>query len=126
VVPPLAGQPPAQAEQALKALGLVPARGADVFSSTVAAGLVAVTNPAQGASVPKGSTVTYQVSKGADLVTVPAVAGLSLQQATAALTAAGLTVGPLVGDRTKPVAAATPATGSTVARGSAVGLTFFP
>ena len=100
-IPQLTGLPPDQVEQTLKGLGLVPARGEDVFDPVVAAGLVAASTPPQGTQVARDSTVTYQVSKGADLVTVPNLYLMTLPQATAALNAAGLTVGPIVG-RSQP------------------------
>ena len=124
-IPQLSGLPPDQVEQTLKGLGLVPARGEDVFDPVVAAGLVAASNPPQGTQVARDSTVTYQVSKGADLVTVPNLYLMTLQQATAALNAAGLAVGPIVGDPSRAVVASAPPFGSQAPRGSAVGLTFF-
>jgi serine/threonine-protein kinase len=124
-IPQLIGLPPDQVEQALRGLGLVPARGEDVFDPVVAGGLVAASNPPQGTQVARDSTVTYQVSKGADLVTVPNLYLLNLQQATAALKAAGLTVGPIVGDPSRAVVAASPPFGSQAPRGSAVALTFY-
>jgi serine/threonine-protein kinase len=124
-IPQLSGLPPDQVEQTLKGLGLVPARGEDVFDPVVAAGLVAASNPPPGTQVARDSTVTFQVSKGADLVTVPNMYLMTLQQATAALNAAGLTVGPILGDPSRAVVASAPPFGSQAPRGSAVGLTFF-
>jgi eukaryotic-like serine/threonine-protein kinase len=124
-IPQLNGLPPDQVEQTLRGLGLVPARGEDVFDPVVAAGLVAASNPPQGTQVARDSTVTYQVSKGADLVIVPNMYLLTLPQATAALNAAGLTVGPIVGDPSRSVVASSPPFGSQAPRGSAVGLTFY-
>ena len=115
-IPQLTGLPPDQVEQTLKGLGLVPARGEDVFDPVVAAGLVAASNPPQGTQVARDSTVTYQVSKGADLVTVPNLYLMTLQQATAALNAAGLTVGPIVGDPSRAVVASAPPFGSQAPR----------
>ena len=76
--------------------------------------------------MPRDSTVTYQVSKGPNLVTVPVLNMMNLQQATAALTAAGLTVGhrhrrPQPGRRHRVPAGRR----SSVPRGTAVALTFF-
>jgi eukaryotic-like serine/threonine-protein kinase len=124
-IPQLTGLPPDQVEQALRGLGLVPVRGDDVFDSVVPAGMVAASNPPQGAQVARDSTVTYQVSKGADLVTVPNMNLFTLQQATNALAAAGLTVGPITGDPSRVVVASSPPFGSQAPRGSAVGLTFY-
>ena len=124
-IPQLAGLPPDQVEQTLKGLGLMPARGEDVFDPAVATGLVAASNPPQGTQVARDSTVTYQVSKGADLVAVPNMYLMTLQQATAALNAAGLAVGPIVGDPSRAVVSSSPPFGSQAPRGSAVGLTFY-
>ena len=115
-IPQLTGLPPDQVEQALRGLGLVPARGEDVFDPVVAAGLVAASTPAQGTQVARDSTVSYQVSKGADLVTVPNLYLMTLPQATAALNAAGLTVGPIVGDPSRAVVASSPPFGSQAPR----------
>jgi serine/threonine-protein kinase len=124
-IPPLANLPPDQVEAALKNLGLVPSRGEDVFDSLVPAGLVATSAPPPGTQVPRDSTVVYQVSKGPDLVTVPSMNLFTLQQATDALAAAGLTVGPILGDPGLSVVASSPPAGTPVPRGSAIGLTFF-
>ena len=125
VIPALAGMAPADAEAALKALGLVPARGEDVFADGVAVGQVATSTPAPGTSVARGSTVTYQVSKGPNLVKVPVLNMMNLQQATATLAAAGLTVGQVTGDPNRAVVIASPPAGTSVPRGTAVNLTFF-
>ena len=124
-IPALAGMTPAQADAALKALALVPARGEDVFADGVATGQVAGSTPPAGTAVPRDSTVTYQVSKGPNLVKVPVLNMMNLQQATAALTAAGLKVGTVTGDPNRAVVIATPPAGSSVPRGTAVALTFF-
>ena len=47
-IPALAGMTPAQADAALKALALVPARGEDVFADGVATGQVAASTPPAG------------------------------------------------------------------------------
>jgi beta-lactam-binding protein with PASTA domain len=125
-VPSLTGQAPTPAEQALKRLGLVPAKGPDVFNALVPKGRVAVTQPSAGAKVPKGAKVTYQLSKGADLVVVPNLTGLRLQQAKATLARAGLTLGKVSGDPAGPVYSATPGSGTKVLRGTAVTLVLFP
>jgi serine/threonine-protein kinase len=125
-VPSVAGRSAAQAEQTLKALGLVPVRGATVFSPTVPVGAVAGTAPGAGASVPKGARITYYLSKGQDLVVVPPLSGLNVAQARAALAAAGLRLGTTSGDQNGPVFRATPAPGTKVPRGSAVSVLLFP
>jgi serine/threonine-protein kinase len=124
-IPAIAGMAPADADAALKGLGLVPVRGEDVFADGVPAGRVATSTPAPGTAVPRGSTITYQVSKGPNLVKVPVLNMMNLQQATAALAAAGLTVGPVTGDPNRAVVIASPPAGTSVPRGTAVALTFF-
>jgi serine/threonine-protein kinase len=124
-IPAIAGMAPADAEAALTALGLVPARGEDVFADGVPAGQVATSTPAPGTSVARDSTVTYQVSKGPNLVQVPVLNMMNLQQATAALAAAGLRVGAVTGDPNRAVVIASPPAGTSVPRGTAIALTFF-
>jgi len=63
------------------------------YSTTVSQGLVTHTDPAPGALFWKGSHVTIFVSKGAQLVAVPSLKGLTLDQAKAKLVAAGFAVG---------------------------------
>ncbi len=67
----------------------------DVFSSTVASGLVAATEPGAGSEIPAGTVVRVQVSMGPDskVVPVPDLGGMSLEDARAALEEAGLSVG---------------------------------
>ncbi len=97
-VPSLTGLSGADAKAALEALGLVYAELPGEFSVTVPAGAVARQDPAAGASVPKGTTVNVVVSRGPDVVVVPLIAGLTLQPAQDAVTAAGLAVGTITGD----------------------------
>jgi serine/threonine-protein kinase len=106
----------------LSAAGLA-ASESGVFDNTVPKGQVVRTNPAAGASADSGSTVTVQVSKGPDLVTVPTVSSLSVLDATHRIEAAGLHVSEVVGSPDRPVSATTPPPGAQVLRGSAVRLT---
>jgi serine/threonine-protein kinase len=62
-------------------------RGAD---PKVEPGRVAAQNPKNGTRLPKGEEVTILVSTGAPKTTVPALAGLSYEDAVDALTTAGL------------------------------------
>lgn len=92
----------------------------EVFSDTVPAGEVVGTVPGAGASVERDDVVTVQVSKGPDLVAVPSVEGLKLDEAIAAIEAAGLSPGQLYGPaRGKPIST-NPGEGAQVKRGSAV------
>lgn len=90
-VPDVAGQSAVDATTALEAAGYVVSQ-ADQASDTVDVGLVISTNPAAGTQLGTGETVTINVSSGVATVTVPDVVGLSVDEATAQLEAAGLVV----------------------------------
>jgi serine/threonine-protein kinase len=120
-VPSLAGKTYEQAAAALQQLGITAVR-ADAFSDTVAKDQVVSTSPAAGASVARGGKVTVTMSKGPDLVAVPDVSGKSVQDATAALQQAGLSVSNTFGPPTKKVFLTDPAAGTQVHRGSSVNL----
>ena len=62
-------------------------------SSEIAEGNVIRTDPQAGVAVDKGDLVTVYVSTGQEMVTVPAVEGMSLDAARKALTDAGLELG---------------------------------
>jgi serine/threonine-protein kinase len=98
VIPDLTGVPLADATTALTDLGLVVVQGTDEFSTDVAVGAVMRQDPVPGTEVARGATVTVIVSKGPDLVAIPALADLNLQQVTAVLNGAGLAVGQVKGD----------------------------
>ena len=97
------------------------------LSSSQAPGNVLRADPSGGSVVKVGSTVTLFVSTGLKLATVPSLKGMTVQQATAALTARGLKYG----DETDTNDLATagtvikqdPVAGSTAPRGSAVAVT---
>lgn len=86
----LAGQPQAQAEATLKGLGLFLHPAQVDWSETIAAGSVIGYAPGTGAEVPKGQAVTIVVSQGPQPRTVPEAAGLTVDEAKAALTQLGL------------------------------------
>ncbi|MHB1450680.1 MAG: Stk1 family PASTA domain-containing Ser/Thr kinase [Coriobacteriia bacterium] len=67
-------------------------RTIDENSATIVKGLVIRTEPAAGASVPKGTSVILYVSIGVEQVTVPDVTELSLAKAQAQLEDLGLKV----------------------------------
>lgn len=120
-VPALAGRTYDEAAAELRRIGLEPVR-AEAFSDAVAAGEVVATAPGADASVPRGERVTLTVSKGPDLVTVPAVAGRTVLDATAAVRAAGLRVANVAGSPDRPVTGSSPAAGARAKRGSGVDL----
>jgi serine/threonine-protein kinase len=87
------------------------------------AGVVVSQQPAAGAQVPRGGDVLLSVSNGSNLSTVPPLQGLSLEKATAALAAAGLTgqVTQVASPQSEgTVIAQDPARGAKVKRGSTV------
>ncbi|GAA3820383.1 Stk1 family PASTA domain-containing Ser/Thr kinase [Cellulomonas soli] len=91
-VPAIVGQDEATATDLLTGAGL----GADptaAFDDTVPQGVVISADPGVGEDVRKDGSVSFVVSKGPDLVTVPdGVVGQPQAAATQALTDAGLTV----------------------------------
>jgi len=92
-VPDVRNQPVAVAETMLSSAGFT-VKQEPVTSTTVAKGAVVDSAPPVGSAQDKGSTVTMRVSTGPPQVAVPQLNGLTLAQATAALTAAGFTVAP--------------------------------
>jgi serine/threonine-protein kinase len=91
VVPNLIGVSEAEATNQVAANGwqLEVRRQSD---DTQVQGNVVRTEPAAGDKLKKGATFVMVVSNGPTLATVPEIAGMSLDQARASLTAAGLTV----------------------------------
>jgi serine/threonine protein kinase/beta-lactam-binding protein with PASTA domain len=90
----IVNQTPDQATLALEELGLTVADTTeDVFSTTVAAGNVASSDPAVGASVSRSTVVTLGVSVGPKPVTIPSLVGATEADARAAATGLNLVVG---------------------------------
>ncbi len=97
----------------------------EAFDNKVAKGKVIATEPVAGTQAPYESAVTVRVSKGPDLVSVPDVTGLTLDDAKSVLEAKGLVPGNLYGwrnDKSK-VRSQNPDHGK-VKRGSEVDLDF--
>lgn len=117
----LAGESYAAAKAALQNLGLGVSQSSQ-YSTKVPAGQVIGTTPAAGQQAPAGSTVTVVVSAGPPMVTIPALGGDSVAQATAALQALGLTVANVYGPANGTVFDSVPASGATVAVGSSVNI----
>ncbi len=90
-VPAVAGMSYDDAANALKADGFVPERK-DEYSIEIDAGTVIKTTPAEGQRLDKGVSVTVVVSSGPAPHTLPALAGLSIEDARAQLAAAKLTL----------------------------------
>lgn len=93
------------------------------FSDDVEAGGVIRLSDAPGTELARDSTVTVVVSKGPDVVPVPEMDGMSLDEAEAALEAAGLVLGEFVGGGgNRTVVASDPPAGESIPRGSEVNL----
>ncbi len=90
-VPDLTGKDATRAARQLSGLGLEVDATAQQNSDTVPKGAVISQSPRDGTAF-RGDTVTLVVSKGPVLVAVPNVVGQQLQQARAALQAAGFKV----------------------------------
>lgn len=125
-IPDVVGKSIADVTPQLEALGLKVNR-VDEYSETVAETMVISTTPAAGQTAAKGSSVTVTVSKGKKPVTIPAsIVGKTVADASAQLTALGLTVSGVTGNPTKNVTGSTPAVGTQVKAGSAVALVTSP
>ena len=76
----------------------------------------------EGSTVYRGDSVSYTVSKGPEMVTVPDVVGLQRQEARNKLEGAGLTVQEdlILGGFFNTVRSSDPAGGSKVKKGSTV------
>nr|WP_152992403.1 serine/threonine-protein kinase [Nonomuraea pusilla] len=121
-VPPLEGLDRAAAARAIKRAGLA-SGGVTEVDSPQPVGRVLDSAPAAGAAAAKGTAVALTVSAGLE---VPAVAGMSRDEAEAALTAAGLTAGPVTrscsAGQDGRVLSSEPGAGTRVAGGTPVGL----
>jgi serine/threonine-protein kinase len=89
-VPLVNGETYAQAASQIKAAGLNPVENKQ-SSSSVPTGHVISTNPDNGNSVPKNSTVTVNVSTGVAKITLPNLTGSQASQAEAQLKSLGFT-----------------------------------
>ncbi len=110
-VPNLKGLDEATAIKMMTDLGLMVVRDADIFSDEFVAGLVADQSLPEGTELAAGETVVYAVSKGVELVAMPAFDGLTYDQLFAAIEAVGLDVGAVSG----PTDGSAPLTGVSVA-----------
>lgn len=108
------------AAAAIKAAGLKPVRN-DVFNDTVPVGQVMDVNPKGASQAARDSNVTVTVSKGPELVPIPAtIKGVSPQQAAQILQGLGLSVTGIQGSPLAPVTNSNPAIGTPVKKGTTV------
>jgi eukaryotic-like serine/threonine-protein kinase len=91
--PAVQGLTPADATTKLAAAGLhVASPLTYAYSETVTKGRVISSDPSGGHRIAKNGTVALTVSKGAERYAVPNLAGMSIEQATAALSAVKMTL----------------------------------
>lgn len=115
-VPDVEGLSQAQATSQLEKLGLK-VTTSEQFSDKAAKGDAFGTDPVAGTSLPKGSSVTLNISTA---VEIPDLTGKTQKEATAALAAAGLKVGDVststsaTGSKADQVASTSPDAGSLV------------
>ncbi len=126
-VPDLVGLERSLAEAALADAALVPGDVSNAHSATVPAGRVIEQSPVVGEVLPAGATVSFVVSQGPELVEVPDVVGLTAAEASGALAAAGLAVGPVTfaascTEAPGSVLSQQPQAGGTAPKGGAVSL----
>ena len=92
VVPDLSGLTPSAAQAELTKVGLKYAVGDSIFSDKFENGRVAQQDPKPNSKINEGDTVTYNLSKGKELVAVASVVGLDQVTATNTLQEAGFVV----------------------------------
>ncbi|WP_426515340.1 Stk1 family PASTA domain-containing Ser/Thr kinase [Diaminobutyricibacter sp. McL0618] len=92
VIPNVSSKAPEVAATTLKDLGFETKQGT-AYSTTIAKGLVASTNPAAGTHANRGSTVTINVSQGPQPIQVPKLAGLTQDAAIEQITGLKAVVG---------------------------------
>ena len=93
VVPSLAGMSQTQAASAVAEMGLKVDVIQEVFSEDIPKGKVITSDPAGGGRVEIAGTVHLIISKGKDRIEVPDLAGLTVEEAAAALKKSDLKVG---------------------------------
>ncbi len=126
-VPALSGLTPQAAETELSGMGLkYQVAGAAEFSSSVLAGSVAASAPAEGAEVPAGTTVTLTLSAGPNTGGLPDYVGQPANTVRSDIAQGGWTVGQTTEQKSGwpagVVTATDPAAGAAVLPGQAVNL----
>ena len=129
VVPDLVGLDPAAAEAKLAELGLTSTKLADDVGAADP-GKVGGQIPAAGETVPRGGSVSYWISKGQELVTIPYVQMQYKATVEKRLTEAGFVIGTVTGKtdhRLKKlfIGGKEVKSGDEVAKGSTVDLEYY-
>lgn len=130
VLPDLRGQAYESAQSTLEGMQLTIARDDDQFFIDVPAGAIGSQTPAAGEKVARDSEVRVVVSKGPDVVAVPSIRRMNVDQIKRALTDAGLVVAKVSGrPRGTPIALLVDGravtAGQLVPRGSAVEIAYY-
>ncbi|MDO8731786.1 MAG: Stk1 family PASTA domain-containing Ser/Thr kinase [Actinomycetota bacterium] len=125
--PNIVGQSLDQARASLTKSGLTLDAANEAFSESVPANIILSSDPEAGSDIREGGAVAATVSKGPERYTIPATHGMSVEVATAALSALPIEVGTQVPvfDNTAPagtVAGTRPAAGTAVKRETTVEL----
>jgi eukaryotic-like serine/threonine-protein kinase len=128
VVPDIKGKTLSQAQQALDAVGLKLQVAKEVTNDKIAPGRVISQDPAAGAKMKKGGTVTVIMSKGLETVAAPDLTGKTEAEATALLKKAGLLLGKVDTGFSDTIAegqvmAQSPKAGARVEKGGAIDIT---
>jgi len=119
-VPPVTGQPLAQADQSLKTAGLKPGQPSYQVSTSIPAGLVLSTNPVAGQQWPKDKPVALVVSSGQPL---PSFVGQQVSAAQGAAAAGGYSINPVSTSSSEPantIVRQSPAAGTPITHGEVV------
>ncbi|MBK8248170.1 MAG: PASTA domain-containing protein [Gemmatimonadetes bacterium] len=126
-VPTVIGLSYTDAERRLASGGLVATLGRERPAADAPKNTVLAQVPAAGEAADRGSAVVLDVSEGVDRVVIPALSGLSRDDATRALTDAGLALGEATEQPSDTargtVLASSPPVGYTVPRGTRVAVT---
>ncbi len=126
-VPAIAGMTAAEAQSAVEAAGLVWGAPERAYSDTVPADSVISSSPDAAARLHPGEAVTPVISRGIEQKTVPDVVGSTQDDATDAITEAGLSLGAVTKTYSDSVASgmvisSDPVAGTTVNHSSAVAI----
>ncbi len=124
-VPKLVGMKVADAQATITQQGFTIGKVDEVFNADVPAGEVIDQSPVAGATAEKGSAISLTVSKGAEMLQVPTLMGLSEAEAQKAISDAGFQPQPLPSEFSGDVSPGivikqSPAPGDKAAKGSAV------
>jgi eukaryotic-like serine/threonine-protein kinase len=126
-VPSVVGMSAQSAEATLKSAGLASAISEELFSEDIPAGKVISSSPGGGAHIPENGRVNLVLSKGPERISVPSLAGLTTEQATANISAVGLHPGNLTQQFSTDfevgrVISSSPTSGTPVKRGTLIDL----